>query len=139
MDRILFGELICTRLILHLMRKLHVKYNDHSLSNSWESCFAIAACAIVGTHRPWGLHLRYLEYTDQNHTCTYIADSLEIHLLSFTTMQTMLNFGLPGTFIWTNSNLHILMMLSITYCSIAIANSRRKYLKNYFNSSFKAP
>ena len=123
LDRILIGQLICTRLNLHLMKKLHVKYNDHSLSNSWESCFTIAACAIVGPHRPWGLHWSYLEYTYQNHTCTYIADSLETHLLSFTTLQTMLNVGLHGTFIWTNSNLHILMMLHIKYCSIAIANS----------------
>jgi hypothetical protein len=44
------GQLICTRLHLHLLRKLHVKYNDHSLSSSWESCFSIAACAIVEPH-----------------------------------------------------------------------------------------
>ena len=119
LDRILMGQLICTRMILHLLKKLHVKY----LSNSLESCFTIAACAIAGPHRPWGLHWSYLEYTYQNHTCTYIADSLENHLLSFTTMQTMLNFGLHGTFIWTNLNLHILMMLHIKYCNIAIASS----------------
>ena len=38
-------------------------------------------------------------------------------------MQTILNFGLPVTFIWTNLDLHILMVLHIKYCSIAIANS----------------
>jgi hypothetical protein len=44
------GQLICIWLNLHLMRKLHVKYNDLSLSSSWESCFSIAACAIVEPH-----------------------------------------------------------------------------------------
>jgi hypothetical protein len=63
-----------------------------------------------------------LSWIYQNHTCTFIADSLENHL-SFSTMQTMLYFGLHGTFTWTNLNLHILMMLHIKYCSIAIANS----------------
>ena len=83
------GQLICIRFNLHLMRKLHVKYNGYFISSSWESCFSIAACAIVGLHRPWGLHWNYLEYTYQNHTCTFIADSLENHLLSFSTMQTI--------------------------------------------------
>jgi hypothetical protein len=76
------------------------------------------------------VHIKCPEYicgpSYQNHTCTYIADSLENHVLSFSTMQIILNFELLGTFIWTNLNLHILMMLHIKYYSIAIANSLDK-------------
>lgn len=74
----------------------------HSLSSSWESCFSIATCAIVGPHRPWGFHWSYLEYT------LYLSKSyLHLHCWFFRKSFIIIFHNADYVKLWTPWDLHL--------------------------------